>query len=123
MINSQELRIGNWVNAPHGNVQIKELTEGGAKFTDDCGGNYPSLEPIPLTPELLEAAAIPKFLLQIQTESRLQLWAGKEGVRWYDFEWNEFGETNIKYLHQLQNLYFALTGTELSITFPETVKE
>jgi len=27
----------------------------------------------------------------------------------------QFGTTNIKYVHQLQNLYFALTGEELTV--------
>lgn len=54
MIEPKELRVGNFVNVPHGDVQIAHFIERGAHFTDDCGGNWQSLKPIPLTPEWLE---------------------------------------------------------------------
>jgi len=34
---------------------------------------------------------------------------------WYDHQHNSTEERKIKYIHQLQNLYFALTGKELEI--------
>ena len=34
----------------------------------------------------------------------------------HNFKWNDFClSTNIKYVHELQNLYFALTGERLTI--------
>ena len=53
MIQASELRIGNAVNAPHGIVFIREFVTNGVRFTDGCGGNFASLDPIHLTPEIL----------------------------------------------------------------------
>ena len=36
----------------------------------------------------------------------------QDGVYWMDFNWDTI---EIKYLHQLQNLYFSLSGEELEI--------
>jgi len=122
MIAANELRIGNWVNdnMPFDNYfQIGELADSTAR---PKGGNlrgYDELNPIPVTPEiLLKAGFVEKedwfykrnfFLGYISTDNHFQTeykMAGVEG------DWKLL---NIKYLHQLQNLYFALTGQELNI--------
>ena len=35
---------------------------------------------------------------------------------YFDFRFNDFKLTQIKYVHQLQNLYFSLTGEELVVS-------
>jgi hypothetical protein len=83
---------------------------------------YPDCaNPIPLTAEILEAAG---FELQFDGVFDLNKgdWAIRiqlpnvdvalrvAGLNWYDME------THFSYLHQLQNLYFILTGDELEIS-------
>ena len=46
----------------------------------------------------------------IDIKGSYYLWIGIEEDDWYSFEW-----TKIEYVHQLQNLFFALTNTELEI--------
>lgn len=73
-------------------------------------------EPIPLTPEILQKAGFEKdgngFCLS--DKMSLSLAVTKNGgylACWRDRSLNFV----INHLHQLQNLYFALTGEELSI--------
>jgi hypothetical protein len=75
-------------------------------------------EPIPLTPEILE-----KCGFVIIEQGRLCVWfedfelcqlnsdKNKLGLYWCE----HYTGVSIEYLHQLQNIYFALTGEELNI--------
>lgn len=88
-----------------------------------CGSedfNYPylveMLDPIPLTPEILEKAGF-----QTIDMNDLGLYISLKISRDIGLNWNNksiwIGEYNTKvvYLHQLQNIYFALAGKELEI--------
>jgi len=130
MIQANELRIGNWYDFANpmagGEHSPQQLTTYDEFLSFE---NYS--RPIPLTTEILEKCGFNGNVLLL----------GKRGVcskEWhllatnykdrvtvnlaydyddcayaaYDFE----HDTNVKYLHQLQNLYFALTGTELTYT-------
>ena len=129
MVQAQELRIGNWVLYKDQNdnpeftpinicvpdlVIMREQKSG----ESDYGIEY---KPIPITPEILEKAGFEK---DIQMMMPIDLLSGRERFHvesgkativcgrgphlvWLDFE--------CKHLHQLQNLYFALTGQELTI--------
>lgn len=111
MINANELRIGNWVTVgPHSNFQVKVINEKN-KF-----------EPIPLSPQILEEFGFTHEWTDGFIKGRLDR-EGQYFIRFneegYSFAWefcrNESVE--IRYLHQLQNLYFALTKKELEINF------
>ena len=102
---ANELRIGNWVLSKDGrHIQMNR----------DMFGVVPLLTPIPLTPEVLEKCkGFEKdksgdyvFLnyYKIQRILKGYIWA-------YGFSSAYCVE--LKYLHQLQNLIFALTGEEL----------
>jgi hypothetical protein len=120
MIQANELRIGNNLYDAIGNVGSVVIS--GNSFvlsTEDRG--YVSLQecaPIPITPELVNSIK--------QFKSRLDIYVGpgelryKDGMFYFGFTDNEYGfdfneAKAIPYLHQLQNLYFALTQTELQI--------
>lgn len=108
---AHELRLGNWVKDGKENIQItvdelKALVNGRAEF-----------DAIPLTPELLEKCGFEKG-----NEGYYHFSGGKFEYRWHpgghfylivESDWNEIEHLN--HLHQLQNLYFALTGEELKI--------
>jgi len=106
MILTNELRIGNWVLSDRP-IQIKSLTY-----------QLPELLyiPIRLTPEILERCGFEPFNADYR-KGNFKIYSGHhEFFFWYnDFEENETGEVKLNYLHQLQNLYFTLTGNELEI--------
>ena len=118
---AKELRIGNWVNL------FKGVNDNGAIWKyyyidsgydiykldeNDCG----DIEPIPLTPEILEKCGFAKTNMADGYKRYT-----KQGVSidlpYFEFVYND-GDSNveIKHLHQLQNLVHALTGEELEVT-------
>ena len=110
---ANELRIGNWVDIEAIDIQIECLP---------IDYDYSVLHPIHLTEEWLvrfgnqiELDEIGYY--QFYTNGRptsygLGMYA-KDYCLTYGGEVTK--ETYIKYVHQLQNLYFALTGEELNI--------
>ena len=95
---ANELRIGNYVYDNLGGVlKIKGIS---------LDSTLSHIKPIPLTEEWLL-----KFgLMSIKTE--LGFWNNGDAIYFsYGFE----KSIELKYVHQLQNLYFALTGEELTI--------
>jgi hypothetical protein len=118
MIKANELRIGNWIEAvaPMGNYYMKMYS-----VNFESLENHPdSANPIPLTPEILEKCGFTLKKLgyndcyrkPFKTATFL-LYAHSGRYYFTCFEVNH--ETEIKCLHQLQNLYYALTGEELNI--------
>lgn len=132
---ASELRIGNlitWVDEDDSSNAILTLTgivlndciwvewewEDGAKDNTDCG--LESIKGIPLTEEwLMKFGFKTKNLKQKRFEKEGVDLAGRltqSGFEVYFIYKNLFaGETIAQYVHQLQNLYFVLTGEELEI--------
>ena len=120
-----ELRIGNLVKW-YDVSKVLELHSEKNKFDNvyiDCEESfewteYNKLEPIPLTE---------KWLLKFRFEKSKRFELGELKPCYVIFSLavmirhNSFfvdwigGNTELKYVHQLQNLYFALTGTELTV--------
>jgi hypothetical protein len=114
-----ELRIGNWINAYHGNVQVTGIKDGVIYHTENLIGATHGgiLNPIKLTEEWMV-----KLRFKVYNEG-----TGKNVYRMYNlfddmnckikFKNNKFSfrfkSNKIDYVHQLQNLYFSLTGKEL----------
>ena len=125
MISANELRIGNWVNQRNRKyvgkslypfkVRIQDLKylEGKTTFKERTEG-------IPLTPEILEKAGFEKVREESCEIDLDHFRISYDGQTFLLYD-NDFGPGSgvllfhIKYLHQLQNLYFALTGQELNI--------
>lgn len=113
----QELRIGNLVlysDSEGEDYQETKVGFGDFSFMSDIEKNalraYEYYKPIPLTYEWLEKFGFEELNNGTGYE--------KSNVKISnDFYWSIFGETakqaEVKYVHQLQNLYFALTGSEL----------
>lgn len=116
MINPKELRIGNKVFLQNEVVTIAELEKAGATFEENgFVAVYDYLTPIPLNPEWLQRMSFDQSgeafeLGDLPIDFKIE----KEGDYLY---WNqsELPDVQIKNVHQLQNLYFALTGEELTI--------
>ena len=107
---ASELRIGNWVQLGETTVQVDIIT-----IYEPDNKLVSKSEPIPLTEEwLLEFKAK-------QFGSAFKLQKGVKGItirrhpNGFFLSWpNRF--TKLEYVHQLQNLYFALTGEELTLS-------
>jgi hypothetical protein len=109
MINPKELRLGNWVFYYGKAIQLDE------EYLEVLFGarNYQDYQPIELTPEILEKAGFEPYKYYSDTMSYKRDWfIWTKG--WFQKGIKILNE-DVKYLHQLQNLYFALTGEELTI--------
>ena len=105
---ANELRIGNWVDVESFNGH-QGLTR--MQFHFDLTRYIHLFKPIPLTPEVLEKCGFRNYEeVKWDTDAMLLMKNG-EG---YLYLANQ-RHVNIFYLHQLQNLYFALTNEELTL--------
>jgi hypothetical protein len=130
-MDARELRIGNWVQ-----THLADFAGGKYKRVDgNIIASYDAVQnasrivigdisPIPLTPEILEKAGFVKqnngwvhggpkgYLVTV-----FSLYDNNMAQGELDLQLNgsNLPMPNVKYLHQLQNLYFALTGEELNI--------
>ena len=111
-MNAQELRIGNWVvrNSSGTYQQVKEVFTTGVLLQNEPPLDIrksmrlplSAISPIPLTPEII-SDLMKGNLKEISIEYKGGVWLfGKDAV-------------HCKHLHQLQNLYYSLTGDELKI--------
>lgn len=116
---SSELRIGNWVAVGLNQSTVTAVTWNSVQLMGNLITNRISqVSPIPLTPEILEQCGFKYEHDQLGMTFR----CGKL-VMFYDGEGfgRNFGmdahddrmDVNVQHLHQLQNLYFALTNEEL----------
>jgi hypothetical protein len=110
-MNANELRIGNYAIVK--DAPIESIIRVRAQHIAEAEEHNPSwfLYPIPLTPEKLEKCG---FIYRndskdIMDNGYFVLYLGDS------IYFNSYPIVQVKYLHQLQNLYFALTGTELTV--------
>lgn len=116
MIPQNELRIGNYVSIPDRNdpatveqIMKHEITvnEFGRFF------NLKHIDPIPITEDWLIRLGFKKG---DPTPHAIGYFIDRFGIHYHFKECNWYSWTaNIKYVHQLQNLYFAITGKELEL--------
>ncbi len=139
---AKDLRIDNWFYAVHPvdglfEMQVRGIAQDGTIETDAYGNTYGTIDcygdsckPIPLTEEWLIKFGFEKI------NHKMSMNDGSYNCHWerhFDdfktgsciyfsggfFSNNRFNKRHLyhknKYVHQLQNLYFALTGEELEI--------
>lgn len=136
---AQELRIGNYINTSAlGDFKISKKDmidiikyDGEMHMTNPT---KPVLKPIPLTEEWLLKFGFDKDLFVVDDENQKTSdvvyridkdkfvtfsMSAPKGNIWFPMLKNKDGGNwllyGIKHVHQLQNLYFALTGEELTI--------
>lgn len=123
-MNATELRIGNIVfyNSENDNNEPVRYycTINGAdlRIMQDDENYLKSHEPVPLTDELLEKCGFKIFpwgyVIKSSNDFGIRL-----NLKSFVYEVSGNSAVKIEYLHQLQNLYFALTGEELEINLEE----
>ena len=131
---ASELRIGNWIQDidPGDCYQIDEIKENGFYAGRPLGVFPAGMEfdyGIKITEEWLlkfgfeiNNDGITKYILKLpikgSNENEIASIKHTENNNWWACATTNgyWASNNIEYIHQLQNLYFALTGTELAIT-------
>ena len=131
---ARELRIGNLMELPNGEIsKVTGFTENGKVWFvrepkhEECALKINQVKPIPLTEEWLLKFGFGEMGLSLGYFYKPI--CGNFSICSEDFIFNinykRYAVSNvisvdlhgfeIKYVHQLQNLYFALTGEELTI--------
>ena len=88
-----------------------DVVQHGEKFKE-----LVELEPIILTKELIDLA------VKKPNNSSMKLSEDGEHIEWLTKDFKvTYVKKNIKYVHQLQNLYFALVGEDLEVVLKETI--
>lgn len=130
MIPVNELRLGNFVNLSSGyiagNQKVYSIGKDGINRWSDMGASGEckpeDIDPIPITPEILEKCGFKKTS-EFHPEGPIYSFGEHNRVdvcylyKFVDYKQNT-GRVrifNMGYLHQLQNLYFVLTGKELEV--------
>jgi hypothetical protein len=124
-MHANELRIGNWYQNNKGEYQqitprFFSSLAGGLSWEDQKAAGYSELSgyfhPIPLSPEILEKCGFEKDYngYRLKDHMGLSFSVTKHGDFLACFRDKSLGVI-VKHLHQLQNLFFALTGEELQI--------
>lgn len=122
----EELRVGNWYKSVKFGVPVRchitdlyELCVMSDGATDDPPIKE-MFEPIPLDEEWLVKFG---FIYSngvswsMDKEYNGLVVADDDSDDWYAVEWYGASLTTVTYVHQLQNLYYALTGEELKINY------
>jgi len=106
-VKAQELRIGNCIyNKFHKDIEIVDHST--IRYIEI--GEHNDYAPIPLTRKRLKDFGFKRSL-------HTYWFIGSFGGDYYTggiFELTHYELAPIKYVHQLQNLYFALTGEEIT---------
>lgn len=126
---ASELRIGNWVHNSINSTDFQiDFFAGREWCTNVCefdseefDSKIKDLQPIPLTEEWLIKFGFKKrdmlsSILFDMKNPRFSIYLNPPIDK--SNKWNILGiekNVNIQYVHQLQNLYFALTGEELTL--------
>lgn len=123
MIQKTELRIGNEVSLFDFTATITWLgitTLGYEAEGNKTSATYALLNPIPLTPDILEKCGFVRVSVGYNLKNSVfSLYQSNNPNRQNILPcWNEqiCSDVPVKYLHQLQNLIFTLTGSELTLT-------
>ena len=118
---AKELRIGNWVSRLGYYKQIKSIEKGCGKIDYVSVGEVftsNQIDPIPLTEEWLKKFGFVKVANHYE-KNCFNIYKYKDEIE-IEFRNDEDDESFVigmryNYVHQLQNLYFAVTGEELII--------
>lgn len=120
VMEAKDLMIGDWLFDGHVYAQVTSITcDGNIETTHNEHSNIELIEPIPLTPEILEKNGWVKDLYSVESYDNeelecLSLWVGEDGKnKWW---WHVGVDlvTPINYVHQLQHA-MRLCGIEKEI--------
>lgn len=117
-MNPAELRIGNYVYYADVMCKVEGYTSDGYLYTDGVTAPILSFQPVELTEQWMSKLGFTHEVIayyyfeKIYKKGSFTL---SESFVLLDIDLN----INVDYVHQLQNLYFALIGEELMLQIPE----
>jgi hypothetical protein len=119
-MNAKDFRIGNLFIDKYSKqiIPILEiLRSGNIVFDFECMGVWQA-EPIPLNEDLLLkfGAELDRGIYRFSKLKGYFNLLNLKGDLFYEYNIHQVQMCKIKYVHELQNLFFAITGTELSLT-------
>jgi hypothetical protein len=126
MIQANELRIGNLVQTNQGAFKVFCIYQENARLSPFLAEetnvrDYDDISPIPLTEEWLlrfgfkKRLGVPDYFIGDRLKgSDFRINFSRNPVL-IEFNYKELIDVKIQYVHQLQNFFFALTGTELEL--------
>ncbi len=122
-IKASDLRLGNWVSKEGENVKVYAIQQDMISYKNHHYSGISFFEPIPITPDILIKCGFR------ETENDFFIYLNKHELntdkimfsKHYNFIRVEFSGRrptpgllkHIKYLHQLMNLFYTLTNTEI----------
>jgi len=132
---ANELRIGNWLNGPEGNAQVTGIQNREVVEIGEMGHVMEDVSPIPLTEDWLKKMNFQRVTDVGKGGSNevlsLDLWLCEGLIHFYSNNEEDYSDVTawyvdygepcenyfcrVQYVHSLQNLYFGLTGEELTI--------
>ena len=123
MIKASELRIGNWVykDLSIDDIELRQVLPGDIIYVaieEEGGEDFMSYQPVALTEEWLHKFGFSTTQWDDFNSHRLMVGDNDYTIVIYSDGNCEVGDIvtlKIKSVHQLQNLYFALSGKELEI--------
>jgi hypothetical protein len=117
MIYKKDLRIGNLVLVDNNIISIIDVMLDGINYSilnEEPMYNYTEIEPIKLTEEIIEKTNLTIISGTNSYENYEETFCiYSENDIWY-IE-NNKATIEVYYLHQLQNIYYFITNTELDI--------
>lgn len=143
MIDARDLRVGNWALGANGIPQKVAYVGETIGLHNETGGtdkyqvnpiisfDIKDLQPIPLSPEILEKAGSEKkitthscklfdttiiyYELEFRGMQYITLRVQDFGGELVNYIWESSHKVSLNYVHQLQNLVYVVTGNELKI--------
>lgn len=109
-IKANELRIGNWINNGDRNFIFTDPNLIYDIFHFEC-----EFYGIELTPDIIEQAGFEKDHDGNYRKIKCLYWLPEAGIIQFALGYAPLFNCKCKYVHQLQNLIFSLTGEELDI--------
>lgn len=127
MIKTKDLRIGNYVNANHESPEsfgiVTQIGDNNSVFVDGGWQTEGSIMEIRINPNILMELGFRKnkenqYILDVplQQDGKREIIASSSTHGWFCYFWvNGCAASNNKYsVHELQNLYFASCGKDLT---------
>ncbi len=111
-MNAKELRIGNYV------LDGRDVEAVNARMISMLEKGEAEFDPIPLTEEWLLKFGFVGYTVKGFSKNGIELsYITRDDCFQFEFRCpqSDWRILDIKYAHQLQNLYFALTGEELEL--------
>lgn len=119
-IKATDLMIGNYITdvwSPNGMFKVTELEKDKVHYGNGFTAEYGNIRPIPLTEDVLLKCGFKRmneklnfFILGYEVNFKID-----KKIKWVAWCNTVLANVEIKYLHQLQNLFKSLTQTDLNV--------